>query len=268
MAAKHHGISSHREYLQVSRVPTVVESTPICLEYHQFSRALPVVQSNAWLSRVPPVVQSTSICREYLQLSKVPPGVESISSCPKYLQLSRTPSVVQSTSSCREHHHTASVGSISVSQEHEQLSEVPSVVEGTSNSRKYLRMPGAIIRSTSSCLSRGPPSVGSISVSQEHEQLSKVPPVIESTSSCPKYLQLSRVIFVRQEAPFIKVAIINLVRPSFVPGDSFDDVFVWHFKHFAISVVNLMRFDSGARQSSSSGCSPFSTYETYAVNQG
>ena len=59
-----------------------------------------------------------------------------------------------------------------------------------------------------------------------------------------------------------------LVRPSFVPVDSFDDVFFRHFKHFVKSVVNLRSFDSGARQRSYSGCSSISTHETYAVNQG
>ena len=110
MVAKHHGISSHREYLQLSgafvwstnsspehfqlsKVPTVVESTSSCREHLHLSRA-------------PPVVQSTSSCPKYLQLSRVPPVVESISSCPKYLHLSRAPPVVQSASSCREHHQS------------------------------------------------------------------------------------------------------------------------------------------------------------------
>ena len=121
--------------------------------------------------------------------------IESTSSGPEYLQLSRAPLFVWSTNSSREHF---------------QLSKVPIIVESTSicleyfqlsNSRKYLRMPGAVIQSTSSCrgdlqwsevspfagsshpeyleLSRGPPIVGSISVCRE--QLSGVPRVVEGT---------------------------------------------------------------------------------------
>ena len=118
------------------------------------------------------------------------------SSYPEYLELSRGPPIV---------------GSISVCQE--QLSGVPRLVEGTSDSRKYLRLPGAVLWRGPPIvglaensypeyleLSRGPPSVRSISVTQKREQLSKGPPVVESTYSCPKYLQLSRVTFVRQGA--------------------------------------------------------------------
>ena len=192
MVAKHHGISSHREYLQLSgafvwstnsspehfqlsKVPTVVESTSSCREHLHLSRA-------------PPVVQSTSSCQEHLQLSKVSPVVESTSSCSKYLHLSRAPPVVQSTSSCREHHKSEvsplarstsscpkclqlsrgppKVGSISVCRE--QLSGVPRVVEGPSISRKYLHQPGAraVVQSTSTC--------------RDHLQLSKILSVVES----------------------------------------------------------------------------------------
>ena len=105
----------------------VIESTSSGPEYLQLSRA-------------PLFVWSTNSSREHLQLSEVPTVVESTSSCPtvgvypEYLELSRGPPIV---------------GSISVCQE--QLSGVPRLVEGTSNSQKYLRLPGAVIRSTSSC---------------------------------------------------------------------------------------------------------------------
>ena len=161
----------------LSGVPTVLQSTSSCPKYLR-------------LSRVPLVVESTSICREHLQLSKVPPVVQSTSSCWEYLQLSRASPVVQSTSICREHlqlskvpssscweHHQSEVSPY-VSQEHEQLSKVPSVIEGTSNSRKYLRLLGAVIRSTLSC--------------QGDLHQSEVSPSARSTSSCPKYLHLSR----------------------------------------------------------------------------
>ena len=173
MVAKHHGISSHREYLQLSgpfvwstnsspehfqlsKVPTVVESTSSCREHLHLSRAPPVVQSTSicpkylHLSTAPPVVQSTSSCREHHQ-SEVSPLARSTSSCPKCLQLSRGPSIVGSISVCRE-----------------QLSGVPRVVEGTSISRKYLHQPGAraVVQSTSTC--------------REHLQLSKVLSVLES----------------------------------------------------------------------------------------
>ena len=169
---RHHGISSCREHLQLSRapsscqgqVPAVVESTHSCQEYRK----------NLQLSGVPTAVESIFSCREHLQLSKVPPAVESTSTCPKYLQ-SRTPPVVESTSSCREHL---------------QLSKVSPVVESTSSCPKYLQ------------LSRAPPVVQSTSSCREHLQLSRVPPAVENTSTCPKYLQLSRVIFVRQGASY------------------------------------------------------------------
>ena len=122
------------------------------------------------LWRAPPFVCSTNSSREHLQLSEVPTVVEGTSS----RSISRVPRVVEGTSNrrtCRE-----------------QFSGVPRVVEGTSNSHKYLRLPGAVIRSTSSC--RG----------DLHQ--SEVSPLARSTSSCPKYLQLSRVIFVRQGASY------------------------------------------------------------------
>ena len=146
---KHYGISSHREYLQLSELPTVVESTSSC-----------------------PIV---GVYPEYLELSRGPPIVGSISVCQE--QLSGVPRLVEGTSNsrtCRE-----------------QLSGLPRVVEGTSNSHKYLRLPGAVIRSTWSCrgdlhqsevspLARSTSSCPKYSSCQEHQPLSKVPPVVES----------------------------------------------------------------------------------------
>ena len=137
--ARHHGISSCREHLQLSRapsscpgpVPTVVESTHSCQEYRKNLQlsGLPTAvesifscQEHLQLSKVPPAVESTSTCPKYLQLSRTPPVVESTSTCPKYLQLSRAPPVVQSISSCREHL---------------QFSRAPPVVQSTSSCREY-----------------------------------------------------------------------------------------------------------------------------------
>ena len=126
-----------------------------------------------------PVVGSISSHREhppvfrarYLQLLKAPTVVRSIErtySCLEYQQFSRAPPVVRSTYGCREHLQLSNSWSIS---------RVPRVVERTSNSRKYLHLPGAVIRSTSSC--RG---------DLHHSEVS---PLARSTCSCPKYLQLS-----------------------------------------------------------------------------
>ena len=135
---------SCREHL---RLPTVVESTHSCPEYRknlQLSGLPTAVESifscreHLQLSEVPPAVESIFSCREHLQLSKVPPVVESTSSCPKYLQLSRAPPVVQSTSSCREYL---------------QLSKVSPVVQSTSSCPKYLQLSitSPVIESTPSC---------------------------------------------------------------------------------------------------------------------
>ena len=133
--ARHHGISSCREHLQLSKAPSscrehppVVESTlqlsgpgtyscrkhpqlsgvskepTVVWTTYRLSRASSVVKSTfsypkyLQLSRAPPVVQSTSSCREHLQLSRVPPAVENTSTCPKYLQLSRVIFVRQGAS--------------------------------------------------------------------------------------------------------------------------------------------------------------------------
>ena len=168
--ARHHGISSCREHLQLSRapsscpglVPAVVESTHSCQEYRK----------NLQLSELPTAVESIFSCREHLQLSKVPPAVKSTSTCPKYLQLSRTPPVVESISSCREHLQLSKVSPVvqntSSCQEHLQLSKVSSVVENTSSCPKYLQ------------LSRASPVVESTPSCREHLHLSKVPPVVKS----------------------------------------------------------------------------------------
>ena len=136
----------------------------------------PVIESTSRGSGVPTVVESTSICLQYQQFSRAPPVVRSTYGCRGHLQSE----YIQSTSSCR--------GTSNRRTCREQFSGVPRVVEGTSNSHKYLRLPGAVIRSTSSC--RG----------DLHQ--SEVSPLARSTSSCPKYLQLSRVIFVRQGASY------------------------------------------------------------------
>ena len=171
----------------------VIESTSSGPEYLQLSRA-------------PLFVWSTNSSREHLQLSEVPTVVESTSSCPivgvypEYLKLSRGPPIVGSISVCQE--QLSGVprlveGASNSRNCREQLSGVPRVVEGTSNSQKYLRLLGAVIRSTLSC--RG----------DLHQ--SEVSPLARSTSSCPKYLQLSRVIFVRQGASYINTKDFPLI---------------------------------------------------------
>ena len=71
--------NSSREHLQLSEVPTVVESTSSC----------PIVGV---------YIQSTSSCRGDLHQSEVSPLARSTSSCPKYLQLSRVIFVRQGAS--------------------------------------------------------------------------------------------------------------------------------------------------------------------------
>ena len=72
------------------------------------------------------IIESTSSGSEYLQMSWAPLFVWSTNSSREHLQFSKGPTVVESTSICLEYLQV-------------------------SNSRKYLHMPGAVIRSTSSC---------------------------------------------------------------------------------------------------------------------